>query len=322
MFNFRHVLISIGLAVSFTAQAIDTMRIGTNVWPGYEPFYLAQSLEGWDKGNKIQLVEYATATEVLRAFRNKTIEAAALTLDEALLLRESKMPIQIVLVTDISNGGDVIMATPDIQTFSDIKGKRVGVEGGALGAYVLTRALEVHGLALEDIQIIHVGVDAHESVYRQGKVDAVVTFEPVRTKLKNLGAQEIFSSREIPGEVVDVLVVHDDYLAKSPERVRTLIKGWYNALTYLKKQPELAAKVIAQRLKVTPQEALDSFEGLHLPSLAETRKLLGGVEPKLNPVLQRMQKTMLEQELLIDSVSLDKLLNPAYLNIPTRASKK
>ena len=133
-------------------ETVPTIRVGTNVWPGYEPLYLARNLEKWPE-KQIKLVEYPSASEVIRAFRNRSIEAASLTLDEVLLLRQDNIPVTVVLVHDISAGGDVIMATPEIKKVTQLRGKKVAVESNALGAFVITRALQINGLNSSDISI-------------------------------------------------------------------------------------------------------------------------------------------------------------------------
>jgi len=80
------------------------LRIGTNVWPGYEPLYIVADREDWDGGLKLRLVEYPSATEVLRAFRNKALEVAALTLDEVLMLQVNDVPVTVISVDDFGTG--------------------------------------------------------------------------------------------------------------------------------------------------------------------------------------------------------------------------
>lgn len=251
-------------------------------------------------------MEYPSASEVIRAFRNRSLEAAALTLDEALLLQQDGIPVSVILVMDISDGGDVIMARKDVANMVALKGKRVAVESGALGAYVIARALELHGLKLAEIEVRHLDVSAHEAAYRDGEVDAVVTFEPVRTQLLNQGAHEIFSSREMPGEIVDVLVVHNAML-EQPQRLQSLVKGWFSALDHLKNQPQSAAGIIAKRLGVTPQEALDSYQGLQLPSRQENQQLLSD-SGSLHVTVERLGATMRENALLRGEASSKALL--------------
>jgi NitT/TauT family transport system substrate-binding protein len=241
----------------------EPLTVGTNVWPGYEPLYLARNLGYYN--DSIRLAEYSSATEVLRAIRNKLIDVATLTLDEVLLLRQSGVDVRIVLVTDISNGGDVIVARPGIESLADLKGRKVGVESTALGAYVLTRALQKVGLTPADVQVVPIEVGSHYMAYTDNVMDAVVTFEPVRSQLLRDGAYLVFDSSQIPGEIVDVVVVREEVLAGKEEQIQGLISGWFKALTYLSVNPNEAGKRMAERLNLSPEEALASFEGLILP---------------------------------------------------------
>src|SRR3989304_6101293 len=62
------------------------LRLGTRGnWLGHEPFYLARD-QGFFGSAPVQIVDYASAPQVQDAFRNGAIEAATLTLDEALQL--------------------------------------------------------------------------------------------------------------------------------------------------------------------------------------------------------------------------------------------
>lgn len=304
-------LLLLGLQACTEPQA-PPIRLGTNLWPGYEPLYLAQQLRLVDPA-EVRLIEYPSASDVIRAFRNRSLDAAALTLDEALLLQQDGIPVSVILVTDISNGGDVIMARKAITSFAELKGKRVAVESAALGAYVISRALEIHGMSLADIEIAHLAVSAHAEAYRNGLVDAVVTFEPVRTQLLNMGAHEIFSSSEIPGEIVDVIVVHNTLLEQQPGRLRTLLNGWFGALEQLQQQPERTAALIAQRLNISPGEVLASYVGLELPSREENRSLLAS-DGTLQATLNRLSTMMVNSGLLRQQESATTLITDRMVN--------
>ena len=64
----------------------------------------------------------------------------------------------------------------------------------------------------KDIKIVFLGVSEHERAFKNGKVDAVVTFGSARTKLLAAGAKQLFDSSQIPGEIVDVLIVSEDVI--------------------------------------------------------------------------------------------------------------
>ncbi len=272
------------------------LRLGTNVWPGYEPLYLARELGLWQE-ESVRLVEYPSASEVIRAFRNQNLEAAALTLDEALYLRQNGSDVVIFLVTDISNGGDAIVAQSGINAMADLKGRRVAVESGALGAYLISRALEINGMTIGDIAIVPLEVSAHEEAFLAGEVDAAVTFDPVRTRLLADGGHEIFSSRQLPGEIIDVLVVHRRCLDEYRPQLRALVAGWFDALGVLAEQPQRAAGIIGRRLKLPGAEVLSSYKGLRLPSRQENLQLLGR-QATIATAIDRLAKVMVAHQLL------------------------
>jgi len=61
---------------------------------------------------------------------------------------------------------------------ASLKGKRVGVETGALGAYMLTRALQKGELTLKDIEPVSLSPGGHEAAFHAGEVDAIRRMAP------------------------------------------------------------------------------------------------------------------------------------------------
>lgn len=301
---FTHAII----LISCTQKPSEPLRIGTNVWPGYEPLYLARSLKYFDN-TSVRLVEFPSSSEVLRAFRNSAIEGAALTLDEALLLVQSEMDLCLILVMDISHGAVVIIGKTEIASLRDIKGKRIGVENSAVGAYILSRSLEIAGLKINEIKIVPIESAEHERAFKEGKVDAVVTFEPFRTRLLNAGAHKLFDSSRIPGEIVDVLVIRRDYIDKNPQEVRKLLKSWFHELNYMEENLGDTAQRMTGRLRIKPDEIIASFQGLRLPDLNENRKLLGSRNPPLLKTAKHLAEVMEEQNLLFKKIEVNPIFN-------------
>jgi len=268
------------------------LMIGTNLWPGYEPLYLAAERYQWDE-DRLRLVEYPSTTEVLRAFRNRSIEAAALTLDEAIRLKEDGIPIKIILVNDFSDGADVILAKPPIHSVAQLKGKTVAVEGTALGAFFLDRALASQHLGLQDVKIRNTDVNLHVRAFNDKDVDAVVTFEPVRTLLLKQGATEIFNSSALPGEIVDVLVVHEEFAQQHPRVIKQLVDDWFRSLAYMQANQDDAYRFISSRTSLTIDELRQSYTLLHIPNREENIEMLqagGAIEHTLQMLNQSMYR--------------------------------
>ena len=102
------------------------LRIGTNVWIGSEPLYLAREL-GYLGRETIQLVEYPSASEVSRAFRNQAIDGMVVSLDELFVLATDELLPRIVLIVDVSHGADVVVGRSGMRSMKDLRGKRVAV---------------------------------------------------------------------------------------------------------------------------------------------------------------------------------------------------
>ena len=284
------------------------LRIGTNVWPGYEALYLADHLKYYEgTGNRV--IAYPSATTAIRDFKANQLEAVALTIDEALLLASAGGDFKIVAVFDISHGGDVLIGTKGMQNLAEIKGKRIALEATALGSFMLSRALEHAGLVASDITPVNKNLNQHEQSIQEKKVDAVVTFHPVATRLINSGYPMLFDSTKIPGEIVDVLLVHTAFLEKHPSQVESLLTGYFRALQYQQANFDAAVRFISQREGVSPQEYKDSLKGLIIPDLEANRRMLGSEIDKLTASMVRLEKIMRQKNLLPRSVDVSTLLD-------------
>lgn len=284
----------------------ENLRIAANLWPGYETLYLAREL-GYYKDKHVRLIDYPSGTEEVRAYRNKEIDGAGLSIDQVLVLAATQENIKIIAVFDFSDGGDVILGQPEIPDLKSLKGKRIGVEATALGAFLLSRALEKNGLSPKDVQTVSLELADHEQAFISRDIDAVVTFGPARTRLLKAGARQLFDSSMIPGEIVDTLAVSADAIAKNPKAIQDLVDGRFKALDYFNRNPQQAAGLMAKRTQATPEQLLESFQGLKQPSLAENQELLS---KKRTTFLTSMRKLV---DIMVKNKLIDKKFDPAIL---------
>jgi NitT/TauT family transport system substrate-binding protein len=272
-------------------------RIGTSPWPAGEILFLARAQHRLAE-SEFRLVEFSNSTEINRAFRSRTIEVAALTLDEVLYAVQNGMDPVIILVQDESSGADALVARPECKTLADLKGKRIAVETGSIAAYFVMRTLQHAGLTIRDVTPVHLPLDTHLTAYREGKVDAVATYEPMRSRLLEAGAHVLFDSRKLPGEIVDVLVVQRGYLMRHPERITQLRRAWFESLHFFNQSRSDAIQVMARRERMTPSEFEKVLAGFRLPTEEENRLLLAGQQPKLHESATRLRNAMRDAGLL------------------------
>jgi len=286
------------------------LRIGTNQWPGYEPFYLARTLNYY-QNSSIKLVELPSASEVIHALRSGNLEVAALTLDEALLLISEGLDLKVILVTDFSAGGDVLLSKPGIDSLEKLKGKKIAVEYTAVGALLLDSALKAGGLKLTDIQVVGCTLSDHIDCY--GSNDAIVTFEPMRTILLDQNATLLYDSSQIPGKIVDVVVTTKEVIDSHPESLSRLISGFFKAHQYLDKNPIKAAQFMSKRMQLSPSKVLNTFKLIQLPSIDENRKLLLGSKSPLQRTAESLSQFMRDRKLLNREILFHNLTNDQFL---------
>jgi NitT/TauT family transport system substrate-binding protein len=283
------------------------LRIGLIVWPAYEIPFLARSLGKLDPA-VVQLVDYRT-DDVSQAYRNGLLDVLTVTLDEALRAAESDPDQRIVMVIDFSMGADALLARKGIESLADLKGRRVGAQQDLLSGFFLRRCLEQARLTTADVQLVPTNIPEGEDAFVKGRVDAIVTYEPTRSRLLARGAVELFSTASIPGEVVDVLMVNRRLLKDRPEALEALARGWFEGVDYYRAHPVEAAASMAVRESLTPSEFQKALDVIHIPDLAENRRLLSGPSPALRESLERVQAGLVRMGYLKGRVDLSTLLD-------------
>jgi NitT/TauT family transport system substrate-binding protein len=156
---------------------------------------------------------------------------------------------------------------------------------------MLERALEAGGLSLKDVTVVNRLPEEGERDFVRGAVDAVVTYEPALGRiLRTPGANLIFSSRDIPGEIVDVLVMRHAVLNRRGDEARRILQAWFRAVAHFHAHPDESAALMAKRIHVGPEDLLAGFRGVHIPDLEENRRLLGspGTPGSLHEVAARL----------------------------------
>jgi NitT/TauT family transport system substrate-binding protein len=213
------------------------LKFSSSYWVGYEPFFVAEIMGFYEPGS-VHLIETPESITLQQALWAGSIDAAAVSSTRALSLVEQGHDITIVAVIDWSNGADSIYATPSIKAVSDLKGKSVAAEAQTVNAFLLSRALELHEVGPEEVSVIPILNKEAAEAYRDGKIQAASVFGYAVDHLASMGAHSIFDSADIPGEVIDVLVVRTAYLQRYPHQVAKLIRGWQAAVTYLEHLPD------------------------------------------------------------------------------------
>lgn len=300
------LVLAASLITACRADREPPFRIGTVFWPSNELLFLAQD-QGWLNPSDFRLVEFVDDGEVMRGFRNHAVEAAWLSMDEVLAVAQSGAVDPVILyLSDESRGADAVIAQPDLITALDLKDRRVAAQINSVNAYLLDRALKQTGLAASNVRLVNLPPYRQLAAFRRREVDAVVTYEPVRSQIIEAGGVEIFSSASTPFEVLRVLVVRRDYLEAHEQQADMLCAVWNRAVTEVGSSAK-ARSWIADRLGTTDEGFARMMERIRMISLSESREWLAVPRPQLIATIARLQGELLSAGLLTAPTPFDPL---------------
>lgn len=233
------------------------LRLAINPWPGYELLYLASVRKFFEhEGLNVELIQFSTLDDARRSYERGQVDAIATTLVDVIQIFHDTgdMP-KIVLVVDYSDGGDAIVALQQrARDVKSLKGKTVAVEQ-MFGRFILDRALNKHGLELDDVKIVETSAMGASRLLESGSVDAIVTYAPyIVDALKVSGTKLIFSTKDSPEQVFDVVATRTEHLRRIPDLQVKLKRVWKRALDELGSDADASLEIMARRERVSVPE--------------------------------------------------------------------
>jgi NitT/TauT family transport system substrate-binding protein len=252
----------VGVA-SCSRNEAEPLRIGINAWPGYELFFLADELNYFEaEGVDVRLVEQVSLKDTRRVYGRGLIDGMLGTpMDLVAINVKQDRAATAEFAFSYSSGGDAIVSRREFRSMRDLRGKRIAIEQG-LGDYFLTRALESAGMSIADVEVVYLPYPVAEESLRTGDVEAVHTFTPILRRLtqdEKHAFQIVYSSREIPDEIIDLLIVDPEIASTRAEDMDRVERAYDRACRFLEEQPDRAFDIMADREGVTSEEMERAF---------------------------------------------------------------
>jgi NitT/TauT family transport system substrate-binding protein len=194
-----------------------------------------------------------------------------------------------ILVTDYSNGNDMVVALPGINSLRDLKGKKIGVEIGFVDHLLLLNGLKKAGMTEADVELVPTPTNQAPQVLASRQVDAVAAWQPNSgAALKAVpGSKAVYTSADEPGLIYDTVAVSPQSLAQRRADWVKFVKVWDRIVAYLAdpKTREDGIKIMAARAGVDPKEYADFMAGTRLLTLAEGAKIMAAQTDGFDSVL-------------------------------------
>jgi NitT/TauT family transport system substrate-binding protein len=230
-------------------------------------------------------------TETISMYGSGAVDAVTITNTDILapaLTREAVA----IFPTSTSQGADACLVT-GIEKIEDLKGVPIYGAEKSVSEYAFRRLASKHGLESKDIvwRNMDPSAAATAMIQKQNGINAIMVWEPQVEEVLNQrkDAKDIFNSSEIPGEVIDMVVMgRDSYESPGGKEFATFLADVYyqtcrkintddKALTQL---GEDFAHLDAEQMKVvrskckffdTPEQGIAVFKA---PTFPDAMKMI------------------------------------------------
>ena len=281
--------LSIGVAAPALAQEKTEFRVAWSIYVGWMPWgYLEESgiMDKWaDKyGIDVEIVQINDYVESINQYTAGAFDGVSATnMDTLSIPSGGGVDTTALIVGDFSNGNDAVILKGD-GALADLAGKPVNLVELSVSHYLLARALDSVGLKESDLASVINTSDADMiAAFATDDVEAVVTWNPlVSTILEDPSAKKLFDSSNIPGEIIDLMVVNTETLEANPDFGKALVGAWYEVMGLMAAGDEevLTAMAIASgtdldgykaqlastEMFYAPADAVAFTEGAELPA--------------------------------------------------------
>jgi len=236
---FTALLLTTTMVMPDEAYAKDKFKVAWSIYVGWMPWKYADDqgiIKKWaDKyGIEIDVVQINDYIESINQYTAGGFDACTMTNMDALTIPAAGgVDSTALIVGDFSNGNDAIVLK-DKKKLADIKGQNVNLVELSVSHYLLARALETVDMSERDVKVVNTSDADIVSAYSSKDVTSVVTWNPQLSEINKIpGAHEVFNSSQIPGEIIDMLVVNTETLKKNPKFAKALVGAWYETMALM-----------------------------------------------------------------------------------------
>lgn len=259
-----------------SAQA-EPLKIGYSDWPGWVAWEVAIEKKWFAEAGVDVKFEWFDYVASMDAFAAGKLDAVAMTNGDTLVTGATGAKGVMIILNDYSNGNDMVVAGPGVNSVAELKSKKIGVEVGFVSHLLLLNGLEKNGLTESDVTLVNVPTNETPQVLASGDVDAIVAWQPNSGQaLKQVpGSTAVYTSADEPGLIYDVLAVSPTSLAKRKDDWSKVIDVWYRVVDYIL-DPATEADALAimsARVGLSPEEYKPFLKGTKILTLEEAKKI-------------------------------------------------
>lgn len=218
------------------------------------------------------------------------------------------LDLDIVLMTDYSAGMDGIVAAPGINSVKDLKGKTIATNIGTMNHMLLLTALEQAELSESDVNITNMSEGDATAALVGGSIDAASIFDPQMSKAaKESGGKVIFSSKDLPGELSDVLIIKDSIVKDRTDEVQGIVDAWYQVQDKYNKDSDSVVDLISPKAELTNDEFYSLLDGIDIATKDYNKEVFANNGEKMTSLVTKVANFLKDADCIESVPSEDKI---------------
>lgn len=192
--------------------------------------------------------------DTIEQFVNGKVDAVAITnIDAIARFIKHNIEADVILITSYSNGNDAVLIRNNAET--DIRGKTLAVVEYSAKHYLLDRYLMRNQIPFDSVKLRNTLETELPTAFTSRDIHGVAAGNPnVNRILSEQQAKVLFDSRQIPKEIIDLIVVRRDVLTAHPGFAKALLAIWFSVMEKLKGSSKAPTMEALARLSNLPRE--------------------------------------------------------------------
>jgi NitT/TauT family transport system substrate-binding protein len=264
--------LALTVLLSSGAHARDQFSVCWSIYVGWMPWGYGEEqgiIKKWaDKYDiEIDVVQINDYIESINQYTAGQYDACTMTNMDALTIPAAGgVDSTALIVGDFSNGNDGVVLK-NKKNLKYIKGQRVNLVELSVSHYLLARGLESVGMTERDIKVVNTSDADLVGAFTSKDVTAVVTWNPLLSEIVSMpNSNLVFNSSDIPGEIIDLLVVNTQVLEENPKFGKALTGAWYEIMATMHGDNKAA-----QQARAAMGNASGTDQGGYEAQLASTK---------------------------------------------------
>lgn len=222
------------------AQPRTDFSVCWSIYVGWMPWgWIEESglMDKWEEkyGISVDIVQINDYVESINQYTAGAYDGCSMTnMDGLSIPAGGGVDTTALIIGDFSNGNDGIILK-GASDLAAIDGRDVHLVELSVSHYLLARALDSVGMSERDIRVVNTSDADLVAAFQTADVTATVTWNPLLSEIldTNPNASLVFDSSQIPGEIIDIMMVNTDVLADNPDFGKALVGAWYEAMSIL-----------------------------------------------------------------------------------------